>query len=424
MMRARATCLRFTTRRGAFWKSVRDTAGRVTSIVQADDAAIGLDYDNDDNLVGVTPPGKPAHKLTYTTDDQLSAYVAPGGATTQYSYDLDQAPTDVTNPDGAKPTSAYDAAGRLSAFKYMGGSVHAAYSVSTGLLARLTGPSTDSLSYSYDGSLLMSVQAQGEAPGTVSWTYDGKLRVASETIADSTISLGRDSDGLLTNAGQWRATRDATSGQILTADMPDASWTYTYTAFGEIESVKVSTGSGPLLDFAYTYDKLSRIVTTTETDGGGTPVAWGYAYDLAGRLSTVSKDGAPDSKYTYDANGNRTDHGGVVDAQDRLTSGFGAKYKYTQNGELAAKTDSAGLTEYTYDGRGALLSVALPASHSVSYGLDALGRRISRTYDGAITQRWVYRKRPADHRRSGRSGSRGLALRVRRDVPNSGVHGA
>jgi RHS repeat-associated protein len=376
---------------GRVLKTVRDVAGRVTSLVRPDGAATSLGFDNDDNLVGVTPPGKSAHAMTYNKDDRLSSYLAPGGTTTLYGYDLDRGVTDITNPDGAKPVFAHDAAGRVSSLTYGGGSVQSAYSSSSGQLSQLTGPSGNTLAYTYDGSLLTSVKAQGAAPGMVSWTYDGKVRVATETVGGSAITLARDSDGLLTGAGQWAATLDPASGRVMTATVGGVSWAYAYTIFGEVESLHVTTGAGPLLDVAYTYDKLSRIVTKSEANNGGATTAWGYGYDLAGRLTTVTKDGAMASTYAYDANGNRTDGGAAVDAQDRLLSGFGATYTYTPNGEVATKTDGAGLTRYSYDGRGVLVGAALPASHSVAYGLDAVGRRVSRTYDSAVTHRWVYR---------------------------------
>ena len=375
---------------GRVLKTVRDLAGRVTSVVRPDGAIVGLGYDNADNLVGVTPPGRPAHAMAYTKDDRLASYVAPGGSTTLYGYDLDQALSSIANPDGAKPAFAYDSAGRVSAFTYAGGSVQSGYSATTGLLSQLTGPLSNSLAYTYDGSLLTSTKAQGEAGGTVSWTYDGKLRVATETIGTSAITFARDPDGPLIGAGQWAARRDRATGQVVSANVRGVNWTYAYTNFGDVESLHVETGAGPLLDFAYTYDKLSRIVITTETDGRGASTAWEYGYDLAGRLTSVSKNGAVDSSYAYDANGNRTDNGGAVDDQDRLLSAAGATYRYTPNAEVATKTAGAGVTQYTYDGRGALLGAALPAGHAVSYGLDSMGRRVSRTY-AAVTNRWVYR---------------------------------
>ena len=82
----------------------------------------------------------------------------------------------------------------------------------------------------------------------------------------------------------------------------------------------------------------------------------------------------------------------VVDAQDRMTSGFNATYAYTANGELATVTSGTNVTTYTYDGRGQLVSAALPAGRgTVTYGLDALGRRIARSLNGTITNRFVYR---------------------------------
>jgi RHS repeat-associated protein len=138
---------------------------------------------------------------------------------------------------------------------------------------------------------------------------------------------------------------------------------------------------------AYTYDPSGRVATKKEKS-----TTFGYTYDASGRLIGTTKNGAVDATYSYDANGNRTDSGVVVDAQDRMTAGFGATYTYTANGELATVTSGANVTSYGYDGRGQLVSAALPAGRgTVTYGLDALGRRVTRSLNGAITNRFVYR---------------------------------
>jgi RHS repeat-associated protein len=369
----------------------RDAVGRVTKLVLPDGANVALAYDSDDNAVSITPPGKPAHAMVHTKDDLLASYLPPGGASTLYGYDLDRALTAITDPDGTEQQIAYDASGRPSSITFPGGTVQPVYSASTGLLSQLAGPASNTLSATYDGGLVMSVKAQGAAPGTLSWTYDAKLRIASETVGASAIAVARDADGMLTSVGQMTATRDPATGQVVTATVGAVTWTYAYTMFGELASARAATGAGPLLDFAYTYDKLSRILTKTETVGGATTTAWAYGYDLAGRLTTVTKDGAPDSAYAYDLNGNRTDNAATVDAQDRLLSGFGRSFVYTPNGSIDTSTSAAAITKYAYDGRGNLRGASLPGSHAVAYDLDALGRRISRSYDGAITKRWLYR---------------------------------
>ncbi len=63
-----------------------------------------------------------------------------------------------------------------------------------------------------------------------------------------------------------------------------------------------------------------------------------YAYDVAGRLVEMKLNGAVQSSYGYDSNGNRTELNGVpvahYDAQDRLLDYHNASYDYTANGEL------------------------------------------------------------------------------------------
>jgi RHS repeat-associated protein len=126
----------------------------------------------------------------------------------------------------------------------------------------------------------------------------------------------------------------------------------------------------------------------TKTDSG---VVWSYGYDLAGRLVTVEKGGAPSATYTYDANGNRLTDGATYDEEDRQLTGGGATFTYTPNGERKTRVEAGGTTTYGYDGRGHLTSVVLPNGKQLVYGVDASGRRVSRSEDGVVTHRWLYR---------------------------------
>jgi YD repeat-containing protein len=161
----------------------------------------------------------------------------------------------------------------------------------------------------------------------------------------------------------------------------------TYTPHGELASAITEDGGTSLLDLAFSYDILGRIVTKTDTG-----VVWSYGYDLAGRLATVKKDGAPSATYTLDANGNRLTDDAAHDEEDRQLTG-GATFTYTPNGERKTRVEAGGTTSHGYDGRGHLTSVVLPNGKKLVYGVDASGRRVSRSEDGVVTHRWLHRNR-------------------------------
>lgn len=368
-------------------KASRDPAGRITSVTLPDGATLGIGHDPDDNPISVTPPGKPAHVLAYNADAHETSYAAPGNPPVLASYDGDQALRSQTRADGSTIVATRDAAGRIATLAFGASAVTAGYDAA-GRLATLTGPSGNALAYSYDGFLPAAVTSTGAAPGIVRWTYDAKLRIASERIGTgTTITVLRDLDGLVTDVGALSITRDAATGQATDASIDGVAWQYSYDAFGATKKLTATAVGTTVYAPTYTFDSLGRIATKKEKS-----TTFGYSYDANGRLIGTTKNGAVDATYSYDANGNRTDSGAAIDAQDRMTAGFGATYTYTANGELATITSGASVTTYSYDGRGQLVSAALPSGHgTVTYGLDALGRRITRSLNGAITNRFVYR---------------------------------
>ena len=172
-------------------------------------------------------------------------------------------------------------------------------------------------------------------------------------------------------------------------------------AFGEANGVSTnwdgSSFSGRL-DFGMEYDRAGRLTRIAET--GATIEFRDYTYDDQGRLEDVLVDGLLRYHYTYDANGNRigwnTPHGScdpgagtctVIDEQDRLRMSGGVAYDYDDAGRLTQRTSGASVTAYDYDILG---SVSLPSGTNIRYTVDAAGRRIGRSVDGAADRFWVY----------------------------------
>ena len=138
------------------------------------------------------------------------------------------------------------------------------------------------------------------------------------------------------------------------------------------------------------------MTSKSETVGGVTDT-YVYTYDLAGRLTDVEKNTVLVGHYEYDQNSNRTSYSGdlgmfagTYDAQDRLLTYGTNSYTYTQNGELATKTDTSGTSSYTYDVSGNLRSATLADSTQIDYIIDGRNRRIGKKVNGVLVQGFIY----------------------------------
>jgi RHS repeat-associated protein len=239
--------------------------------------------------------------------------------------------------------------------------------------------------------------AGGGISGRVDRTYDDDLRLRTISVnGANAITYAYDADSLLRQAGSLVLNRDPSTGLLAGATLGNVTTSYGYNGFGELASMSASFEATPLYSETYTRDALGRIVTRVETIQGVT-TTYEYGYDAAGRLESVTKNGALASQYTYDANGNRlskqtptTFETGSYDAQDRMLTYGGATFSYTANGETLTKTDATGTTTYQYDVFGNLLGVDLPNGTQVRYKVDGRNRRIERSVNGVVTQKWLW----------------------------------
>jgi RHS repeat-associated protein len=291
-----------------------------------------------------------------------------------------------------------------------------------GRLSSLVAPGGASLSYVYDGPLLMSVTSSGPATALLELRYDSRLFVDRLTLSGQVLDFGYDNDGLLTSASHGGAslglTRDANTGRLMGGTLGQMADSFSYNGFGEPLSYAATHGGSPRFAASYTRDGLGRIDTRSEASQGD---SWseGYGYDAAGRLETVTRGGQPASTYEFDSNGGRErhriglgsalrgrswpclgllDHPGEIvivgeyDAQDRMGAYGTCAYTYGANGELATRTDTATaqVTTYRYDVFTNLRQVDLPDGREIVYAIDGQNRRVGKSIDGVAVQAFVY----------------------------------
>ena len=368
-----------------------DAAGRILKQTLPGEQEIDFTYYDNGNLQTLTPPGKTAHTFEYTKIDLREKYIPPdvntGQDDTQYEYDADRQLRKITRPDGKTIEVRYDTSGRLDALNIARGIFDYEYDTNTGNLETIDAPNNIKLAYGYDGELLQSEIWSGSVAGAVLRTYDNNLRLETLALDGSAITYSYDNDGLLEKAGELILTPDPLNGLLKSTKLGAISDTFEYTTFGEVDVYHVIQNNTGLFSQDFDYDGLGRITKRTETIQETTHI-FEYVYDDLGRLFEVKRDGALQSTYRYDSNGNR--EGGTYDAQDRMTK-FGANtYTYTPNGELETRTTNGQTTEYEYDELGSLIHVSLPGNKQIDYLIDGQGRRVGKKVDGVLKETFFY----------------------------------
>jgi RHS repeat-associated protein len=382
----------------------RDAAGRVTRKTFPNGNFVDFGFNPAGNIVSLTPPGRPAYTFGYDAQGYLTTITpptVPGTGSTMFSYNADGDPSTITRPGGETITFGYDTGGRPIALTLAANGVPTAtYAISydaAGLIAAVSGPGSQNLSYTYDGFLITGVTWSGPVAGSVNRTYDTTLRVSSETVnGGSAVAFTYDPDSLLIGAGDLSISRNAGNGLLTSTALGIVTDTWTYNGFGDVTSYSALAGASNLYAASYQRDASGRVVRKVETIEGTTST-FDYTYDLRGQLTQVTRDGEVIEAYGYDPNGNRTSAtvGGssinpTYDDQDRLVTYGTNSYLYSPSGKLQRKTAVGGTTEYLYDVLGNLLSVTLPGGDTIAYLLDGADRRISRQVNSTPAERLLY----------------------------------
>lgn len=236
-------------------------------------------YDDHGNVLTHVDATQAVWTYTYAPNGLKLTETAPGHAhATTYTYDAYSDPDVVTGPEGSRTDSDYDVRGRLS--------------VARDPLGRVT-------RFDYD-DLDRLIGIHHPDPG---------VTVPARAEATSSLQLSRDESITYDRLGN-KLTETQTSGLTLT---------YTYTARGQVKTVRRSVGEGVK---QLAYDNAGNLVRETDWAGAATS----HVYDeLNHRTSTRNRLGAT-ATMEYDLAGNlvrETDFAGHVtvrsyDLLDRL----------------------------------------------------------------------------------------------------------
>ncbi len=311
-------------------------------------------------------------------------------------YDKDRRLIHTNFPSGTQISNVYGN-GRLLQTQTPGGNIDYSYLCGTKIESITKG--SESITYGYDGKLITSETLSGTLNQSLNYTYNDDFDVSTFSYAGSTIDYTYDNDGFLTGSGAYSISRNLENGLPESVSGGALNLTRNFNGYGEVERQGVNVGSQNIVSWDLIRNNNGRITQKTET-AGGIAANYSYTYDHMGRLLTVTKDGALEEEYRYDANGTRNyemnTRRGIAGRnfaysdEDHLLIAGDMRYEYDLDGFLTNKTKETDKTSYVYSSRGELLSVNLPDGRLIEYLHDPLGRRIAKKVDGTITEKYLW----------------------------------
>ncbi len=332
-----------------------------------------IERDAHGNALKVSRPAPGAKtqvsEYKYAASGDLESATDPLGHTTKYEYDANGDRTAQIDPEGDKRTWAYNensqVVSAVSPRGHVAGAKESSFTTSIerdarGRAVKLTDPLKHITKYAYDAN--GNLESQTDPEGNVtSYTYDfddEPTKVKEPNGATSETEY--DSEGRV--VAQIDGTKHTTK--------------YVRNLLGQVSEVIDPLARKTLKE----YDATGNLTKLTDAAKRTTK----YSYDPANRLTEVdySSEAAPDVKYEYDSDGNRT----------KMVDGTGtSKYSYDQLDRLTEAKDGHGdVVGYEYDLAGEQTKITYPSGKSVSRAYDKAGRLESVTDWLEHTSKFAY----------------------------------
>ncbi len=422
----------YTNGTGAVVSATYDSLNRVKTIKDPLGNTTTYAYDKNNNIIAVTDrEGRTSH-YTYDSLDRVKTYTDNNGFvttvgydaqsnivaltdqnnnTTTYTYDQLNRRKRMTFPDGKYNELNYDNKGNITSIRQTDASIITYQYDTLNRVVNRTLPGGEVYSFTYDK--LGRVLTATNNSGTASFTYDALNRVTSETFD------GRTTNYSYSVAGRTQTTvypdntvviKEFDARNRLTRVLKDsvlvAAYDYnnanqlTQKTFGNgansvlqydfanrLSSLSTTTASGTIQNSQFSYDKEYNKTAIIRPDDPA--LSEQFTYDNGYRLINYKRGpvGSPfiQNTYTYDAVGNRTaaNLNGVattysINNLNQLTGVNGSSFTFDDRGNLTYD----GTFYKTYDAENRLVKDSSSPASVITYGYDALGRRITKTING------------------------------------------
>lgn len=359
-------------------KFLYDTEERLRTVINEANRHYSLGYNKRGEIISET--GFDGMQAQYERDaaGRITKALRPGGRYTKYEYDANGNIIRIEYHDGSWELYSYDKNGNLQ---------EAANEYSTVRFTR---------------NKVGLIVAEDQDGYTIESTFDkwgNRTRVASSLGADMLIRRNEtgeviDMQASFLQEAQWQAQMKYNqAGREIERVLPGgllSEWKYDQA--GRPGEHKVSRRGVVQSWKKYTWDAENRLTDIFDALSQGNTH---FKHNAFGNLVFAQYANNSIVHRTADATGNIYETTGKT---DRTYNSAGAPlesnkyiYKYDEEGYLVSKTDKTTQkkTRYTWYANGFLKKVIRPDGKTVQFTYDALGRRVSKTFNKKIT-RWVW----------------------------------
>ena len=388
---------------GTAVKVAVDRAGQAALAADGEGSTVLANHDAAGRLIQIQPPGGFNYSLGISPAGRPTGFAPPmveGDASVEtIAYDKDGDLAAISGLGQRAINYEYDSGGRITSSTFDQGKSAVSYDEHSGLRCQASDPSGVITNYGYAGRRLKRLAWSGPITGSISATLDANGRVTREEVnGASSLDFAYDATGNLTGVGPLSLTRDATTGLVTDTKLGIVATKQEFDGNGLLSRSTTTAGGKVVLDQRYIGDSLGRIKTVTEAGTDGKTSTTEYSYNRADRLALVRVNGRLVESETYDPAGNRISvvrsSGKVTakyDVRERLLSWGSTQYSWAPDGNLARRVEGKELTSFAYDDFGGLRSVTLANGRTITYLVDADGRRVGRRADGKLVAGYLYR---------------------------------
>ena len=306
----------------------RDLRGQVTETMDALGQKEVYTYDKKGQLLSKLDKEGYLTKYAYTKQGDLSGIQYADGKEVKLSYNPLRQLLEVQDWLGSTKITP-DALGRAQKVQYPDGREVSYTYGKAGERRSITYPDGKTVFYGYDEQLRLSELKEGDS--IITYAYDPLGRLCEKQFPNGTKT------------------------------------TYAYDRKDQLTELVHSDKEGILDRYTYLYDLLGNKTGITKKRRGleQESGSYTYGYDALGRLSEIQKDGQMQTRYGYDAFGNRT---------WKEESGERTSYQYNVINQMVSEKHGEILRAYRYDKRGNLTGILENGAWKKQYVYGAINR--------------------------------------------------
>ncbi len=409
---------------GGFFNVEYDLSGNVKKIISNDGYVIQRKFDGIGRMSRLILPDQSEANISYDfTSGNLKTLTDANGNTTLFEYDLIGRRISETYQDGSRTSYEYTGS-LLSAYVNQSGEKTQYQYDGDARLIGIAGPDGQpSVQYEYN-SLGSMIKAQTKTNIT-SFAYGADFHMISTTSNDRTISYSHSMDNQTHNvvypSGKQLTRNYDARGRLLSISV-DNQLVCTIT-WSESQPELIQLGNGIVGSYTYGADKVPESlkyelngITLEHLEYLTKPIGFidgvrnninpelseTYERDVRGRLINFKKgqmdnEGVISSpseiqQWQYDSMDNWEVFIDNDNTQNRQHDSVGRLIKVNDTDliyDAVGNLIDDGSRSYAYDFQNNLISVTLQNGNVMTYQYDALGRRISKTIGGSVTE-YVY----------------------------------